>query len=114
MHHRDQLPALGSSLDGLWLLLVEGQDPCRTGPTVEGRVPMMARAGDQHTYLLGFKNMQRARNFLATSPVAGEPRMVVRGNRDELLRVARANGAAGVLLDYDPQTRAYSAAAELF
>ena len=57
----------------------------------------------------------QARKFLETSPVPGaEPRMVVRSNKDELLRVAKANGVVGVLVDYDPQTRAYSAASALY
>ncbi|HLU67263.1 MAG TPA: hypothetical protein VKZ63_13355 [Kofleriaceae bacterium] len=113
MHHREELPGR-SSLDGLWLVLVD-QEGARSGATFEGRVPMMARAGDEQTYLLGFKNAQRVRKFLEAAPVPNaEPRLVVRGNKDEVLRVARANGVVGVLVDYDPQTRAYSAAAELF
>ena len=104
-----------SSLDGLWLVLVEGQEEQKLGPTVEGRVPMMARAGDEQTYLLGFRNMPSARKFLAASPVPGaEPRMVVKGNKDEFMRVARANGVVGVLVDYNPETRVYSSAAALF
>src|SRR6266545_2079861 len=79
-----------SSLDGLWLVLVEGQEDQKLGPTFEGRVPMLARAGDDQTYLLGFRNMPSARRFLARSPVAG------------------------VLVDYDPDTRGYSSAAALF
>src|SRR5687767_7748175 len=104
-----------SSLDGLWLVLVEGQEDQKQGPTFEGRVPMMARAGDEQTYLLAFRNMPSARRFLASSPVAGaEPRMVVKGNKDELLKVARASGVVGVLVDYDPTTSGYSSAAALF
>jgi len=104
-----------SSLDGLWLVLVEGQEDQKLGPTFEGRVPMLARAGDDQTYLLGFRNMPSARRFLARSPVAGaEPRMVVKRNKEELLNVARANGVVGVLVDYDPDTRGYSSAAALF
>ena len=105
MYQREEAAARGS-LDGLWLVLVDGRDE-------GGRVPMMARAGDEQTYLLGFKNAHKARKFLETSPVTGEPRMVVRGNRDELLGAARANGVVGVLVDYDPQMRAYSAASAL-
>ena len=106
MYQREAAAGRGS-LDGLWLVLVDGQD--------EQRVPMMARAGDEQTYLLGFKNAHKARKFLETSPVPGaEPRMVVRSNKDELLRVAKANGVVGVLVDYDPQTRAYSAASALY
>ena len=106
MYQREEQPARGS-LDGLWLVLVDGR-------AEEGRVPMMARAGDEQTYLLGFKNAHKARKFLETSPVPGaEPRMVVRSNKDELLRVAKANGVVGVLVDYDPQTQAYSQASAL-
>jgi len=43
-----------------------------------------------------------------------EPRMVVRGNKGELLSIARANGVVGVLVDYDPATQQYSGASELY
>ena len=101
-----------STLDGLWLLLVQ-QD---SETTMEGRVPLMARAGDEQKYLLAFKNAPRARKFLETSNVpssSAEPRLVVRSNKDELLRIARANGVVGVLVDYDPVSQAYSAASAL-
>jgi hypothetical protein len=100
----------GAVLEGLWVLLVanEGQLPTADA---DGRVPMMARAGDDAAYLLGFKNVVKARQFLAATEVEGaEPRMVVRGNRDEMLRIARTAGAAGVLVDYDPATQQYAAA----
>jgi hypothetical protein len=104
--------AVPSSIDGLWLVLVE-QD---SGTSMEGRVPLMARAGDEQKYLLAFKNAPRARKFLETSNVpvnTAEPRLVVRSNKDELLRVARANGVVGVLVDYDPISQAYTAASAL-
>jgi len=95
-----------SSLEGLWVLLVDENS---------ARVPMMARAGDDATYVLGFKNMSNARRFMQTSPLANaEPRMVVRGNRLELLRLAQTGGAVGVLVDYDPATQAYAGAEELY
>lgn len=100
----------GAVLEGLWVLLVanEGQLPTADA---DGRVPMMARAGDDAAYLLGFKNVARARQFLTATAVEGaEPRMVVRGNRDEMLRIARTAGATGVLIDYDPTTQQYAAA----
>jgi hypothetical protein len=101
-----------SSLDGLWLVLVDG---AVAGPTFEGRVPMMAKAGDDQTYLLGFKNMLKARKFLSESSIENaEPRLVVRGNRGDFLNIARASGAAGVLVDYDLQTQEFAAAAEIF
>ena len=42
----------GSSLDGLWVLLVS--DDRQPGQ----QIPMMARAGNDQTYLLGFKNVR--------------------------------------------------------
>jgi hypothetical protein len=100
----------GSVLEGLWVLLVanEGQLPTADA---DGRVPMMARAGDDAAYLLGFKNVFKARQFLTTTEVEGaEPRMVVRGNREEMFRIAKSAGAAGLLIDYDPATQQYAAA----
>ena len=95
-----------SSLDGLWVLLV---------PTEEQRIPMMAKAGNDQTYLLGFKNMVNARKFLNDSSIDNaDPRMVVKGNKSELLTIARENGVVGVLVDYDPATQEYSSAAELY
>lgn len=104
------VPGPGSVLEGLWVLLVanEGQLPTADA---EGRVPMMAKAGDDAAYLLGFKNVFRARQFLIATDVEGaEPRMVVRGNREEMLRIAKTAGASGVLVDYDPSTQQYAAA----
>ncbi len=92
-----------SSLDGLWVLLANDQ------------IPMMARTGDEATYLLGFKNMSSARTFMQTSAVDdAEPRMVVSANRSEYLRLAHEAGATGVLIDYDPATQEYAGASELF
>ena len=76
---------------------------------------MMARAGNDDTYLLGFKNAHNARKFLKDSSIEdAEPRMVVKGNKVEFLDIARANGAVGVLVDYDPATQQYSGASELY
>jgi hypothetical protein len=97
-------------LEGLWVLLVanEGQLPTADA---DGRVPMMAKAGDDAAYLLAFKNVFKARQFLvATDADGAEARMVVRGNREEMLRIARSAGAAGVLVDYDPATGQYASA----
>ena len=87
-----------SSLNGMWVLLVENE-------------PVMARAGDNQNYLLVFKNVVKARQFLAQQDLDGaQPRMVVRGNHDEIVGTARAGGATGTLLDYDPATQKYAAA----
>ena len=51
----------------------------------------MALAGNEQRYLLVFRNAAKARQFVASQDLVGaEPRMVVRGNRDELVRIARA------------------------
>ncbi|HTJ41414.1 MAG TPA: hypothetical protein VL463_04935 [Kofleriaceae bacterium] len=90
-----------SVLEGLWVLLVDNE-------------PMMARAGDDQTYVLGFKNVAKAKQFMDATAVEGAvPRMVVRGNKDEILKLARNSGVFGVLVDYDPATNGYAAAAQL-
>ena len=98
----------GACLEGLWVLLVANEGlPVADS---DGRVPMMARAGDDAAYVLGFKNHVKARAFLTATEVEGaEPRMVVRGNREEMVRIAQSAGATGVLVDYDPATQQYAA-----
>lgn len=99
-----------SPLDGLWILLVNS--PGDTEAT--RRVPVMARAGNDETYLLGFKNVHGARRFAVESSISdAEPRMVVRGNKTEVLRIVQDAGVVGVLIDYNPATQQYSAAAQL-
>jgi hypothetical protein len=102
-----------SVLEGLWVLLVDNEGQLGLSDA-DGRVPMMARAGDDQTYLLGFKNVVKARQFIGATALEGaEPRMVVRGNKDEILKIAQTAGVVGVLVDYDPATNGYTAAAEL-
>jgi hypothetical protein len=101
------------TLDGLWVLLVSN-DGELAAQDAAGRVPVMARAGNDQTYLLVFKNVVKARQFVSSSNLEGaEPRMVVRGNRDDILRIARSAGVVGTLLDYDPSTQQYAAAQAL-
>ena len=101
------------TLDGLWVLLVENEGELQAQDAA-GRVPMMCRAGNDQTYLLVFKNVVKARQFLATQEMDGaEPRMVVRGNRDDIVRIAKSAGVVGTLLDYDPRTQQYAAAEAL-
>ena len=96
------------TLDGLWVLLVSNEGEL-TVQDPAGRVPVMARAGNDQTYLLVFKNVVKARQFVSTSNLEGaEPRMVVRGNRDDIIRIARSAGVVGTLLDYDPSTQKYT------
>ena len=96
------------TLDGLWVLLVSNEGELMAQDAA-GRVPVMARAGNEQTYLLVFKNVVKARQFVSNSTLEGaEPRMVVRGNRDDILRIARSAGVVGTLLDYDPSTQRYA------
>ncbi len=100
-------------LDGLWVLLVSNDGELAAALPSE-RVPVMARAGDDQKYLLVFKNVANARAFVAASELDGaEPRMVVRGNRDDILRIAKSEGVVGTLLDYDPSTQKYASATAL-
>jgi hypothetical protein len=89
-----------SPIEGLWVLLVDGE-------------AMMAQAGNDQMYLLGFKNAVKARQFVASQDVVAEPRMIVRANKDEILRSARAANVVGVLVDYDLATQKYATALEL-
>jgi hypothetical protein len=98
------------SLNGMWVLLVDNQGELPT-QDADGRVPVMAKAGNDDRYLLVFKNVVKARQFLTTQALDGaEPRMVVRGNRDDIVRIAKSAGVIGTLLDYDPTTQQYASA----
>jgi hypothetical protein len=100
-------------LDGLWVLLVQNAGELTTQDN-DGRVPVMARSGEDQTYLLVFKNVVKARQFVASQDLDGaEPRMVVRGNRDDIIRIAKSAGVVGTLLDYDPSTQQYAQARAL-
>lgn len=110
MQHLEE-PTPKSNLDGLWVVLVGAEGEA----DAEEQIPVLARSGDDQTYLLGFKNMHGARKFVEVSGVdRAQPRMVVKGNRGDLLRIARENNVAGVLVDYDPTTQQYSAAEALY
>ncbi len=101
------------NLAGLWVLLVQNDGELQT-QDADGRVPVMARAGNDKTYLLVFKNVFTARQFVTSQAIEGaEPRMVVRGNRDEVVRIAKSAGVVGTLVDYDPTTQKYAATGAL-
>ena len=105
--------AATAALDGLWVLLMTNNGEL-AAQDAAGRVPVMCRAGNEQTYLLVFKNVAKARQFVTASELAGaEPRMVVRGNRDDIVRIAKTAGATGTMLDYDPSTQQYAAADQL-
>ena len=97
-----------STLAGLWVLLIQNDGELAT-QDAEGRVPVLARAGNDQTYLLVFKNVAKARQFVTVQSLDGaEPRMVVRGNRDDIVRIAKSAGVVGTMLDYDPTTQKYA------
>lgn len=105
-------PAVPTTIEGMWILLIANEGELAiTDP--DGRVPMMARAGDDKTYLLAFKNVAKARQFLTVCEAPAEPRMVVRGNKAEVFRICESVKVAGVLVDYDPATQQYAFAIEL-
>lgn len=100
-------------LTNLWVLLVQN-DGELTVQDAEGRVPMLARTGNDQRYLLVFKNVAKARQFLSSQDVQdAEPRMVVRANHDDIVRIAKSAGVVGTLLDYDPATQKYASAGAL-
>jgi hypothetical protein len=102
-----------ATLNNLWVLLVHNDGELTT-QDADGRVPMMARAGNDQKYLLVFKNVVKARQFLSSQEVDGaEPRMVVRANHDDIMRIARSAGVVGTLLDYDPTTQKYAGTSAL-
>ncbi|WP_428268062.1 hypothetical protein [Haliangium sp.] len=103
-----------SKLVGLWVLLVDNEGQLTVADD-KARVPMMARAGNDQTFLLGFKNMVNARKFVTSSELGDhvEPRMVVKSNKNEMLEIARQAGVVGILVDYDPVTQKYATATEL-
>lgn len=74
----------------------------------------MARAGNDQTYLLVFKDVAKARRFVSDQSLDDAvPSMVVRANRDKIISIARSAGVVGTLLDYDPSTQQYAASAAL-
>ena len=100
-------------LGGLWVLLMQNHGELQTQDS-DGRVPVMVRAGNDKTYLLAFKNVVKARQFVVAQALDDvEPRMVVRGNRDDIVRIAKSAGVVGTLVDYDPATQQYASAAAL-
>ena len=103
------------TLDGLWVLLVSNEGEL-AAQDAAGRVPVMCRAGTDQTYLLVFKNVVKARQFVAATGTdldGAEPRMVVKGNRDDIVRIAKSAGVVGTLVDYDPSTQKYAEATAL-
>jgi hypothetical protein len=100
-------------LNNLWVLLVQNEGELTT-QDADGRVPMLARTGNDQRYLLVFKNVAKARQFLSSQDVQdAEPRMVVRANHDAIVRIAKSAGVVGTLLDYDPATQKYASAGAL-
>ncbi|MEZ4358619.1 MAG: hypothetical protein R3B48_00450 [Kofleriaceae bacterium] len=80
----------------------------------DGRVPVLALAGNNQTYLLGWKNAAKARQFVVDSELGdAEPRMVVKANKGEILDIARSAGVVGLLVDFEAKTKQYALAVDL-
>ncbi|CAN5908720.1 hypothetical protein BH11MYX2_BH11MYX2_11840 [soil metagenome] len=92
-------------MSGMWVLLTQNDGELPTQDS-DGRVPVIARAGNDKNYLLVFKNVAKARQFVASQDLSdAEPSMVVRGNRDDIVRIAKSAGVVGTLVDYDPTSQ---------
>ena len=81
-----------SSIEGLWVLLVQndGDLPDQDG---DGRVPVIAQTGNNQMFLLAFKNVAKARQFIGEAKLDGaDARMVVRGNNAVASDAARGAG----------------------
>lgn len=101
-------PQATTFLEGLWVLLVRNEGEIEVSDA-DGRVPVLALAGNDKTYLLGWKNAVKARQFAAAAELDGaEARMVVKGNKEEILRIVRTAGVAGLLVDFDATTKQYA------
>jgi hypothetical protein len=99
-----------TTIEGLWVLLVQN-DGELSDQDSDGRVPVMAQTGNNQMYLLAFKNVAKARQFITDAKLEGaDARMIVKGYKDEVLRVARAAKCAGTLLDYETTTQKYAVA----
>lgn len=99
----DSSTTRGSTLEGLWVLLVEENGT---------KTPLLAKAGNG-LYLLAFKTGFTARKFLTESRAAQsvEPRMVVSANRPKIVASVADKDVAGVLVDYDFANHTYKSAA---
>jgi hypothetical protein len=106
-------PQATTLIEGLWVLLVQNEGEIAASDA-DGRVPVLALAGNNQTYLLAFRNAAKARQFVIASELEGaEPRMVLKANKEEILRIVRVAGVAGMLVDFDAVTKQYALAADL-
>jgi hypothetical protein len=90
------------SIEGLWYI--------QAGDDGKNRAPLLARVSED-TYMLAFSNAAKARSFIQQMNITqADVGMIVRGNLEEVRSQLRGFGAIGVIIDYDPETRAYAAA----
>ncbi len=90
------------SIEGLWYI--------QAGEDLKSRAPLLAKVGDD-TYMLAFSTAPKARSFIQRMAVEqAEVGMIVRGNIEDIRAQLRGFGAAGVIIDYDPDTQAFAAA----
>ncbi len=76
------------SLDGLWVLLVDNAGQIEVSDN-NGRGPMMARAGNDETYLSGVKKRSKDSDFVKSKLLEDVvPRMVVQVDHSEYLTTA--------------------------
>jgi hypothetical protein len=102
-----------AQLDGLWVVLVANDGEVGAADA-DGRAPMMAQSGSGQLLLLAFRTAATARSFVADQEIDDvQYKMIVGQNKEELIELAKAAGALGCLVDYDPATQAYVSTAAL-
>ena len=101
----------GSSIENLWVILY----PEESGGAINGKTPMLARAGNS-LYLLAFRTGFTARKFMTEGqlPAGAEPRMVVGSIVPQILGSVAGKDVAGVLVDYDFTTNTYREAGLMY
>src|SRR6266568_5503306 len=101
----------GSSIENLWVILV----PDESGAGINGKTPMLARAGNS-LYLLAFRTGFTARKFMTQGslPADAEPRLVVGSIVPQILASLVGKDVAGVLIDYDFTTNTYREAGLMY
>ena len=91
-----------TSIEGLWYI--------QAADDAKARFPLLAKVGED-THLLAFSSAFKARAFIQRMDVPqADIGLIVRGNLDEVRTQLRTFGTAGIIVDYDPATKAYAAA----
>jgi hypothetical protein len=89
-----------ATLTGLWVLATNA---------VPSMTTLLARV-QADVYLLAFSSAPRAERCCAAIGAEGRPFYVCAANVDAIVRDARASGARGFIVDYDPARAGFDSA----